>query len=162
MEPQGYPGIKPGEGALLEEMNEISLLSQLSKDIEAVPHIKGVSSHMGSRLTEDSEKMRIILSELKKRGLFFLDSRTTPQTVGLQIAESIGLTAMERTLFLDHSSNEDEIKHEIEKLMEISLSKGRAIGIGHPHPSTIKSLKAMIPMMKQKGIEIVSLSAAME
>jgi polysaccharide deacetylase 2 family uncharacterized protein YibQ len=143
-------------------MNEISLLRQLSKNIEAVPHIQGVSSHMGSRLTEDSEKMKIILSELKKRGLFFLDSRTTPQTVRLKTAESISLTAMERTLFLDHSSNEDEIKHEIERLMEISLSTGRAIGIGHPHPSTIKSLKAMIPKMEEKGINIVLLSAVME
>ena len=162
MEPRGYPEIKPGEGVLLEEMDEEKLLRQLSKDIEAVPYIKGVSNHMGSRLMEDPEKVKIILSELRRRGLFFLDSRTTPQTVGLQTAESIGLKAMERTLFLDHSSNEADVKHQLERLIEISLSTGKAIGIGHPHPSTIKSLKEMIPKIQEKGIDIVPLSAVME
>jgi polysaccharide deacetylase 2 family uncharacterized protein YibQ len=158
MEPHGYPEIKAGQGVLLEEMDEEKLLRQLSKDIQAVPYIKGVSNHMGSRLTEDSEKMKIILSELKRRRLFFLDSRTTPQTVGLQTAEAIGLKAMERTLFLDHSSGEGDVKHELERLIEISLSKGKAIGIGHPHPSTIKSLKEMIPKIREKGIDLVPLS----
>jgi polysaccharide deacetylase 2 family uncharacterized protein YibQ len=162
MEPHGYPEIRPGEGVLLVEMDEEKLLRQLSKDIEGVPYIKGVSNHMGSRLMEDPEKVKIILSELKRRGLFFLDSRTTPQTVGLQTAESIGLKAMERTLFLDHSSDEDDVKQKLERLIEISLSTGKAIGIGHPHSSTIQSLKEMIPKMKKKGIDIVPLSSVME
>ncbi len=162
MEPQGYPKIQPGEGALLEEMDEERLLRQLSKDIEAIPYIKGVSNHMGSRLMEDPEKMRIILSELKRRELFFLDSRTTPQTVGLQTANSLGLRAMERSLFLDHSQNEDDVRKQLERLIHLSLSKGKAIGIGHPHPSTIKSLKEMIPKIQEKGIDIVPLSAVME
>jgi len=162
MEPHEYPKIKPGEGVLLQEMNDEKLLHQLSKDIEAVPYIKGVSNHMGSRLMEDPEKMRIILSELKRRGLFFLDSRTTPQTVGLQTAKSLGLRATERSLFLDNSQKEEDVKQQLEKLVHLALSKGKAIGIGHPHASTIKSLKEMIPKIQEKGIEIVLLSDLME
>jgi polysaccharide deacetylase 2 family uncharacterized protein YibQ len=162
MEPRGYPQIRPGEGVLLVEMDEARLLRQLSKDIEAVPYITGVSNHMGSRLMEDSEKMKIIFSELKRRGLFFLDSRTTPQTIGLQIAQSVGLKAMERSVFIDHSSTEEDIKRQLEQLIELSLSKGKAIGIGHPHPSTLKYIKEMIPKMKEKGIEVVPLSEVME
>ena len=162
MEPYGYPKIKPGEGALLQEMDEETLLNQLSKDIEAVPYIKGVSNHMGSRLMEDHEKMRIVFSELKRRGLFFLDSRTTPQTVGLQTAISLGLRATERSLFIDHSPDEEDIQQNLERLTQFSLSTGKAIGIGHPHPSTLRTLKEMIPKMREKGIEIVPLSALME
>ncbi|NWF92496.1 MAG: divergent polysaccharide deacetylase family protein [Syntrophaceae bacterium] len=162
MEPHDYPKIKPGQGALLQKMDEKELLRQLSRDIEAVPHIKGVSNHMGSRLMEDPEKMRIILSELKRRGLFFLDSRTTAQTVGLQTAKSLGLAALERNVFLDNSQNESDIKTELERLVQISLSTGKAIAIGHPHPSTIKSLKEMIPKIKEKGIDIVPLSSLLE
>jgi polysaccharide deacetylase 2 family uncharacterized protein YibQ len=162
MEPHGYPQVRPGEGVLLEEMDEASFLHQLSKDIEAVPYIKGVSNHMGSRLMEDPEKMRIIFSELKRRGLFFLDSRTTPQTIGFQVAQSMGLKALERSVFIDNSSTEEDIKRQLEQLIQISLSKGKAIGIGHPHPSTLKFLKEMIPKMKEKGIELVPLSAVME
>ncbi len=162
MEPHGYPKTKPGEGVLLQEMEEERFLRQLSMDLEAVPNIKGVSNHMGSRLMEDPGKVRIIMKELKRRGLFFLDSRTTPQTMGLQIAESIGVRATERSLFLDHSQDPEEIKRQLEKLAQLSLETGKAIGIGHPHPSTLKSLKEMIPRMKEMGIEIVPLSSVVE
>jgi polysaccharide deacetylase 2 family uncharacterized protein YibQ len=162
MEPHGYPKIKPGDGALLYKMSEEELFHQLSKDIEAVPYIQGVSNHMGSQLMEDPEKIRIILSEVKRRGLFFLDSRTTPQTVGLQTARSLGLKAAERNVFLDNSTNGKDVKQQLEQLIQISLSTGKAIGIGHPHPSTIQSLKEMIPKIKEKGIEIVSLSDIMQ
>jgi polysaccharide deacetylase 2 family uncharacterized protein YibQ len=162
MEPHGYPKVQPGEGTLLHEMDDETLLRQLSKDIEAIPNIKGLSNHMGSRLMEDPEKMKVILSELKRRELFFLDSRTTPHTVGLQTANSLGLKAMERNLFLDNSQNGKDVKKQLEKLIHIALSTGKAIGIGHPHPSTIKSLKEMIPKMQEKGIEIVPLSELME
>ncbi len=162
MEPQGYPETRPGEGALLREMDKETLLRQLFRDMEGVPYIKGVSNHMGSRMMEDPEKVRILLSELKRRGLYFLDSRTTPQTVGLRVAKSLGLKATERNLFIDHSLNEEEIKQKIESLIQFSLAHGKAVGVGHPHPSTFKSLKEMIPKMKEMGIELVPLSAMME
>ena len=162
MEPHGYPKVNPGEGALLCEMDEATLLSQLSRDIEAVPYVKGVNNHMGSRLMEQMEKTKIIFSELKKRGLFFLDSRTTPQTVGLRTAKSMGLIVLERDIFLDHGLNEEAIHRNLEELVQHSLTHGKAIAIGHPHPETLNSLKRMIPKMQAKGIEIVSLSAMVD
>jgi hypothetical protein len=161
MEPHGYPKVNPGEGALLEEMSEERLLQQLARDIESVPNIKGVSNHMGSRLMEDPGKLKIILSDLKRRGLFFLDSRTTPQTVGLRTARLVGLNAKERTLFIDHSPEENAIKGKLDELIQASLSTGMAIGIGHPHSATVSAIREMIPKMKEKGIELVPLSLIM-
>ena len=111
---------------------------------------------------ESPEKIKIIFSELKRRGLFFLDSRTTPQTIGLQVAQSVGLKAMERSIFIDNSLTEEDIKQQLEQLIRLSLSKGKAIGIGHPHSSTLKAIKEMVPKMKEKGIDIVPLSEVME
>ena len=162
MEPHGYPKTRPGEGTLLLEMNERVLLHQLSRDIDAVPYIKGVSNHMGSRFMEDSKKMKLVLSELKRRGLFFLDSRTTPETVGVQTANSIGLEAAERAVFLDNEVNEDAIRRSLHRLIRLSLASGKAIGIGHPHGATLRSLRRMIPEMKEKGIEVVPLSVIMQ
>jgi hypothetical protein len=106
--------------------------------------------------------LKIILTELKKRGLFFLDSRTTPQTMGLQTARSLGVKSGERSVFLDHSQGEEAVKQSLERLTQVALSTGKAIGIGHPHTATIKSLKEMIPRIQEKGIEIVPLSALLE
>jgi len=159
MEPHGYPSVKPGKGALLREMDEERLLRQLAQDIESVPNIKGVSNHMGSRFMECPGKVKIVLSDLKRRGLFFFDSRTTPQSVGLKTAKVIGLRAVERTLFIDHAPGEETIRRKLEHLMQVSLSSGAAIGIGHPHSRTIQSIREMIPRIREKGIEIVPLSA---
>ena len=162
MEPRGYPQVNPGEGALLYAMRKEELLHQLARDIGAVPHATGVSNHMGSMLMEDPGRMKIILTELKRRGLFFLDSRTTPQTTGFQVARALGMKAAEKTLFLDHSQEENHVREKMEELADISLSRGKAIGIGHPHPSTIHALKEMLPGLQERGIEIVPLSALME
>jgi polysaccharide deacetylase 2 family uncharacterized protein YibQ len=108
---------------------------------------------------EDPEKLKIIFSDLKRRGLFFLDSRTTPQTAGLRTARLVGLKAMERTLFIDNLLAEEAIKKNFDRLIRASLSTGTAIGIGHPHSLTIQSIREMVPKMKGKGIEIVPLSA---
>jgi polysaccharide deacetylase 2 family uncharacterized protein YibQ len=162
MEPHGYPKTRPGKGVLLHDMNKEKLRRQLMEDIEAVPYIQGVSNHMGSRLMEDPGMLKIILSELKKQDLFFLDSRTTSQTVGLQTARSLGVKSGERSVFLDHSQGEEAVKQSLEQLTQVALSTGKAIGIGHPHAATIKSLKEMIPKIQEKGIEIVPLSTLLE
>lgn len=162
MEPHGYPETRPGEGVLLREMDEAGLLDQLSRDIESVPYVQGVSNHMGSRFMEDSEKVNLILSELKRRHLFFLDSRTTPKTVGLLTAQALGLRATERDVFLDHVVKEEAITQSVEQLVREALAKGKAVGIGHPHPVTLKVLRKMIPRIQQQGIEIVSLSALLD
>ena len=162
MEPHGYPRTNPGRGVLLHTMSKEGLRRQLLEDIEAVPYIRGVSNHMGSRLMEDPEKLKVILTELKKKDLFFLDSRTTPQSVGFQIARSLGVKSGERSVFLDHAQGEQAVMQSLELLIQTALSSGKAIGIGHPHVATITSLKKMIPRIQGKGIEIVPLSELLE
>ena len=162
MEPHGYPRTNPGKGVLLHDMSKEGFRRQLLEDIEAVPYIGGVSNHMGSRLMEDPEKVKIILTELKKKDLFFLDSRTTSQSVGFQTARSLGVKSGERSVFLDHAQGEQAVMQSLELLMQTALSSGKAIGIGHPHAATITSLKKMIPRIQEKGIQIVPVSELLE
>ena len=163
MEPHGFPEINPGKGALLMSMAEGELHRQIHENLEAIPFIKGVNNHMGSRFMEDDQRVSILIKELKERNLFFLDSRTTPKTVGYRIAKKMGIKTGQRDVFLDNNSyDEAEIKKNILALAKIAKTEGKAIGIGHPHPATIKSLREMIPKLKKRGVEIVPLSQIME
>ncbi|MCJ7547914.1 MAG: divergent polysaccharide deacetylase family protein, partial [Deltaproteobacteria bacterium] len=162
LEPRGFPLKDPGKGALFVAMSERELLRQLRKDLDAVPFIVGVNNHMGSRFMEHGVSVRLVLGELKKRGLFFLDSRTTAKTQGYQIARELALLAGERDLFLDNENDVQDIRAQLEGLIRLARDHGRAIGICHPYPSTITALKGMITKIKAAGIRIVPLSQALD
>ena len=99
-----------------------------------------------------------LFNELKKRGLFFLDSRTSKNTVAYSVAKEMGLKAVERNIFLDNNQDVKSINSQIYKLAGLAIKDGSAIGIGHPYPATIEALKQMIPELKAKGIEVVPVS----
>ena len=163
MEPHGFPAKNPGKGALLMSMTEGELHRRIRENLEVIPFIKGVNNHMGSRFMEDEQRVSIFMEELKKRELYFLDSRTTAKTAGYRTAKKLGIRTRQRNLFLDNSVyDEAEITKNILKLAAIAKNEGQAIGIGHPHPSTIRSLREMIPRLRESGVEIVPLSEIME
>jgi polysaccharide deacetylase 2 family uncharacterized protein YibQ len=158
MEPRGYPLKKPGEGALFVSMSEKELLHQLREDLESVPFITGVNNHMGSRFMEHEEKVRVVLQELKERNLYFLDSLTTSKSKGHKVASEIDIKMIKRDIFLDNETKPKDIEHQFKKLFRIARSHGKAIGVCHPYPATIATIKQMIPKLEEGGIEIVPLS----
>ncbi len=162
MEPKEYPTHDPGKGVLLTSMGENRLLSQLEKSFSAVPDVKGVNNHMGSKFTENPELMRVVLQDIKRRGLFFLDSRTTPRTVGFELARELGLKTGRRSVFLDNERDVSKIKARISELIDLSQKNGNAIGIGHPHPETIQAIRESLPSLRENGVELVPVSSLLE
>jgi len=57
LEPLEYPSVDPGPGALLTSMSPDELIIQLNKNLDAIPFIKGVNNHMGSKMTTSSTQM---------------------------------------------------------------------------------------------------------
>jgi len=150
MEPLDYPKSNPGEGVLLTSMDDIAIITQLYEDIKSVPGIKGVNNHMGSKFTEDLEKMRIVLMQLKDKGLYFVDSKTSPRSKSDKTAREMGLRAGARDVFLDNQQDEGHIIGQIEELKKIARKHGSAIGIGHPYPVTIATLRKAIPGVEKE------------
>jgi polysaccharide deacetylase 2 family uncharacterized protein YibQ len=150
MEPLEYPAVDPGPGALLSSMTPDELIRQLEKNLNAVPHIKGVNNHMGSRMTTNPPQLRQIFSVLKKKGYFFIDSRTSSQSACRNSARLFQVPFAERSVFLDHSQNPAFIRKQIELLVKIAGRDGEAIGIAHPHTPTYNMLKKMIPDLKKR------------
>lgn len=157
MEPLEYPTVNPGEGALFTAMSPDTLIAQLRKDLQAVPGVKGVNNHMGSKMTEVSEQMNQIFSVLKKEGLYFIDSRTTPASLCRSSANLFRIPFAERNVFLDHVQKADIIRNQIELLIREATEKGEAIGIGHPHEVTFEVLEQMLPEIKRK-VKLISAS----
>jgi len=157
MEPLEYPEINPGPGALLSSMSPDELLKALDENLQAVPYVKGVNNHMGSKLTTHSEQIYQVFSVLKRRGLFFVDSRTTEASVCRPSARLLQLPFAQRDVFLDHVQGPAFIRKQFRELARVAQNRGEAIGIGHPHSTTYTILKEALPELRQQ-VELVPAS----
>lgn len=155
------PGICPGPGAVYGDASPEEIRRQVNANINNVPGIEGVNNHMGSKGTQDPVLMRLVMKELKKNGLFFVDSLTIGSSVAGQIAREQGVPATERDIFLDHYGVED-IPRQMEKLLQKAVERGRAVGIVHPHPGAAEVVADFLPRFVEAGVEIVPVSDLVE
>lgn len=156
MEPRN--GEDPGPGALRLGMPRDQLRELTAAALAAVPGAVGVNNHMGSGLTADEGSMEAILSALSARGLFFLDSRTSAESVGYREAIELGLPAAQRQVFLDSDPKPEAIHAQFRRLLGLARERGAAIAIGHPYPATLAALAAEVPRAKEEGYEFVLVS----
>jgi uncharacterized protein len=156
MEPAGAKD--PGPGALRLGMTPEQLRQSTLTALQAVPGASGVNNHMGSGLSADEPSMTTILGVLSSRGLFFLDSRTSAQSVAYRVATRLGLPAAERQVFLDPDPSPEAIRAQFHRLLGLARTRGAAVAIGHPFPETIAILEEEIPKARALGYEFVPVS----
>ena len=151
MESSGYTGQDAGEDALLVGQSKEAMLAQLDKNLASFPNIEGVNNHMGSKFMENDELMELVLERINSKGLYFVDSLTTPRSVGYKKAADMGMRTVKRDVFLDLSSKgPDYVKSQLEKLVEISEKNGHAVGICHPYNATIEALAEYMPVLEDE------------
>ena len=150
------------QGMLMMSMSPEVLTKHIQEAITAVPFAIGVNNHKGSAMTEDSRLMEIILKEVKAQGMFFIDSRTTPRSVGFQMARNLGLPTATREVFLDNSQDPSCIHRQLDLLLQIARKKGSSIGIGHPSRSTVSVLMERVPGFSSEGVSLVPVSQILE
>ena len=151
-------GKRLGPGALTSEMSEQKIHESLAKSFAEIPFAIGINNHMGSKLTQLYQSMTWTMTYLKKHQLLFLDSKTSPNSLAEQAALDIGVPVRNRHVFLDNQLNDKYIEQQFNQLMRQAKKNKIAIGIAHPHPTTIRSLNRLIPQLKQHHITLVPLS----
>jgi polysaccharide deacetylase 2 family uncharacterized protein YibQ len=139
------------------DRNEI--LRLLDASLATVPHAVGANNHTGSRFTADRDRMQWVLERLKEHGLFFVDSRTAPQSVACEVAATIALPCSARSLYLDDTDDEAAIRAQLDALLNQARTRGDAIAIGHPRPATVAALQAAVPGFAAAGVDVVPVSA---
>ena len=151
-------GANPGPGALLQGLPRRELAQRTRAALAAVPGAVGVNNHMGSSLTADAVALKPVLQVIKKRDLFFLDSRTSAESVGYREARRLGIPAAQRQVFLDGDPSPEAIRTQFHRLLAEARRSGAAIAIGHPYPSTLSILPGEIRQARDLGYEFVPVS----
>lgn len=130
---------------------------KLEAALARVPAAIGMNNHMGSRLTTDRAAMDAVMAVLGERGLFFLDSRTAPQTVAERAALDAGVPALARRVFLDEDPTEAGIEAALGRAAELARTEP-TVAIGHPSPELVAVLQRRLPQLHAVGIGVYPLS----
>ena len=121
----------PGPGAIYSGMSEDEIRLILARNIAEIGPVAGINNHQGSKISMDREIVEIILRFCAERGLFFLDSRTTAETVIPSLARRLGMKIAERDVFLDNEQDRDSMLRYISSGLTRAQRNGSAVMIGH-------------------------------
>lgn len=156
MEPFGSQW--PGPEALVTSLDHDEFVKRLESNLNRIEGYVGVNNHMGSRLTSDRGRMDVLMRELRRRDVLFLDSVTSPGSVAGEMASRNGVPNTIRDIFLDHVIDIGKIRAQMRLVERIARRSGSAVAIGHPHSATIEALKGWLPSLASRGFTIAPIS----
>ncbi len=157
MAPEG--AADPGPHALYPTLPPDEIERRLDWALARFSGYVGINNHEGSRFTADLRGMDIVLSTLKRRGLLFLDSRTTARTVAPGLARRLDLPFAQRTVFLDDVATPEAVRRQLAVLEGVARRDGAAIAIGHPKAATLDALGPWLETLAGRGFVLVPLTA---
>lgn len=158
MQPQGESW-DPGPDVLEVNVHPDENRRRLVWGLERFDGFVGINNHMGSRYTGDRVGMRVVMEELKKRGLLFLDSVTTEKSVAPELARNYGVPFAARNVFIDNEQSVSAVLAQLQKAEAHARKHGSAIAIGHPHDATIEALAQWLPGLDAKGLVLVPVTS---
>ncbi len=145
------------EGGITLDMTYEEFVRTFQDDLAAVPHVSGINNHMGSLITRHPGHMMWLMHEIRRHDrLFFVDSRTTVDTVARQVALENGVPTVDRDVFLDPDPSIEAVRYQFRRLLKLARKNGSATAIGHPYASTLKVLRE--ELVKLKGVRLAPVS----
>jgi polysaccharide deacetylase 2 family uncharacterized protein YibQ len=155
MEPERNESSITGEPYMIREnMQAAEIEQKIAGACQELPEASGMNNHMGSLVTADPDIMKMVISGLKRKGLYFIDSLTSPRSVAYEVARSQGVRAGVRSVFLDNIRDKGEIETQFEKALEVARRRGKAIAIGHVNQETLEVLQRLIKSGKFAGVNL--------
>ena len=139
------------EYVLMSYFQDDEIKDRISSAFDQLPESIGLNNHQGSRGTADSRVMTLLAGVIKEKKKFFIDSRTTSNSLAETTMRKYNVATNKRDIFLDNELDEEIINTQLLKLAELSEEKGIAIGIGHVKPQTLSVLEREIPVLQKKG-----------
>lgn len=153
---ESFGNIAPEPQELRKGMSSAEISRSLSEMLGSVPGVSGVNNHQGSRVTADPRMMAELMSLLRQRNLFFIDSRTSGATVAYHAAQTAGVRSAFRNVpFLDDVRDVGAIHKQLDLAIRDAKEHGEGIAIGHPHAETLRALGEVLPQAEMRGVRLV-------
>ena len=87
-----------------------------------------------------------------------MDSFTSNRSVAYATAMSYHMPTAHRNIFIDNKREEEAILAQLYRLGQHAVRHGRALGIGHPYPETVRAIKRFTQDLDRFKIDLVGVS----
>ena len=151
-----------GSYTLGRYMPRDELLRRMRWDLARFDAYVGVDNHAGTEFATDAPAMQVVMIELKRRGLVYLDARAVPTEAVASAAHDAGVPYAARRIFLDGEEAAIAVDARLAQLVKLARAHGSAIAIGHPHSATLAALIRWLPTLKRQGVALVPLTAVIK
>ncbi len=148
----------PGPKVLAAELGPEEILRRLRWGLDRFSGYVGVNNHMGSRFTANTPGMTAVLTEIHRRGLTYVDSRTSRDSVAARIARNMGVPYAVRDIFIDNDPQIEKVALQLAATEEVARQRGYAVAIGHPHDGTLDALEIWLQDLEERGFSLVPIS----
>jgi len=152
MEPMGLAN--PGPDALTTWMSASEVRARVDEALARLPGVAGLNNHMGSRFTRCGSCVAPVVAAARARGVYVLDSITTPHSRLGPTAQARGVRTLNRDVFLDNRQTVAAVLTQLREAEAIARRDGSAVAIGHPHAATLEALEIWIPQARARGVEV--------
>lgn len=159
---QALGGNDPGPGAILMGMSAEDAAIRAAGNLDSLEGVVGLNNHMGSAVTRHEPLMASILDLVKKRGIYYLDSRTIADTATAALCLELSIPYWERDVFLDNTGDKQSILHALDEGKKIASAKGASVLIGHVWSTELaQTLMDIYPQLYEEGYSLSTISKYM-
>jgi uncharacterized protein len=160
LEPIGFPANNPGPRTLSGDATDAQNIDNLRWHLSRFSGYAGVVNYMGSRYLSMPKAIKPFLTELKQRGVLFLEDGSMALSATEGTARSMQLPVKRAKVVIDADPNPQAIIAALTLLEEEATGTGFAIGTGTGLEVTINTVREWAKAAAERGIILVPITAS--
>lgn len=155
MEPVNFPQADPGPLALLVNQSPRTNVELFRTTMGRMTGYVGVINHMGSSFTTVEESMRPFLTEVARRGLIFVDARSTQYSKGAALSRGLRIPTVINNRYIDRDLSPEAVMQQLTELENRARALGAAVGVGRVTPLAINTIVTWSEGLAERGFILV-------
>ena len=159
MEPVTFPNDNPGSLALMTHLEPAENQERLTTILGLGQGYVGLVAVMGSRFLGAERQLEPVLRELARRGLLFLDNRSSDDSRVVGLATKLGLAHAVSDRALDDALPSRElIESRLLQVERLAFSQGASIAHGRSYPATLELVARWAKELEGRGLALAPLT----
>ena len=152
MEPTGYPDNDPGPHTLLSSGGADDVAVKLDWLLARATGYFGVTNYLGDRVATSDEGVSALMTNLRQRGLAFLDDGSMRRRPG-----AFARASADRVV--DEEQTPAAILRQFNALEAAAKTNGAALGTGFSYPVTVEAAARWTAGLEARGLQLAPASA---